>query len=138
MYFKRKTVGAKLVASLAVVLVGGPVFAEYQPLPGSLEQVDYTMHVKEFLAEYCWDCHDDVTQKADLNLAKYQDAPRMYEERRLWEAVRDMLETREMPPSKKPQPSEADRKQMVLFVEKELAKFDCNGPVNPGRVTIRR
>ncbi len=138
MRFKQKTVEAKLVATLVIAAVVSPVIAEYQPLPGSLDQVDYTKHVKEFLAEYCWDCHDDETQKADLNLAKYQEAPRMYEERKVWEAVRDMLVTREMPPEKKPQPSEADRKQMVLFVEKELAKFDCNGPVNPGRVTIRR
>lgn len=138
MYFNRKTVVPKLVTFLVATAATFPLAAEYQEIPDSLDQVKYDAHIKEFLAEYCWDCHDEETQKADLNLAKYEDEPRMYEERRLWEAVRDMLETREMPPEKKPQPSEADRKQMVLFVEKELAKFDCNGPVNPGRVTIRR
>lgn len=111
---------------------------DFPGLPASLEQMDYARHAKAFLAEYCFDCHDNQTQKADLNLERFGDDPRLYEERRTWEAVRDMLEHREMPPSKKPQPSEADRKQMVLFIEKELAKFDCDGPVNPGRVTIRR
>lgn len=129
----------KAIVAIALTQVG--LFgraAEYQPLPTSLERMEYARHAKAFLAEYCFDCHDNETQKADLNLARFGDNPRLYEDRRTWEAVRDMLETREMPPSKKPQPSEADRKQMVLFIEKELAKFDCEGPVNPGRVTIRR
>ncbi len=112
--------------------------ADVPPLPSSLEQVDYGRHVKAFMSAYCYDCHGDARQKADLNLERFREAPKMYESRRLWEAVRDMLETREMPPENKPQPSEADRKQMVLFIEKELSKFDCDGPVNPGRVTIRR
>lgn len=126
---------------LMLALMGGSfggLAADYQPLPTGLEQIEYGQHVKAFLGEYCLDCHDNETQKADLNLEKFGDAPELYKERRVWEAVRDMIEHREMPPSKKPQPSEADRKQMVLFIEKELAKFDCEGPVNPGRVTIRR
>jgi mono/diheme cytochrome c family protein len=130
----------KSTLMLVAVLGGclGGVAAEYEPLPASLEQIEYGRHVKAFLGEYCLDCHDNETQKADLNLEKFGDAPELYKSRRTWEAVRDMIEHREMPPSKKPQPSEADRKQMVLFIEKELAKFDCEGPVNPGRVTIRR
>ena len=125
-----------MLAVMSGSLVG--FAAEYEPLPASLEQIEYGRHVKAFLGEYCLDCHDNENQKADLNLEKFGDSPELYKERRTWEAVRDMIEHREMPPSKKPQPSEADRKQMVLFIEKELAKFDCEGPVNPGRVTIRR
>lgn len=139
MHFKRITVDFKLAALLAAIGTISSAFAQFQPLPTSLEEVDFKKHVNEFLAEYCWDCHDDETQKADLNLALYDESPpTMYEERKLWEAVRDMLETREMPPEKKRQPGEDDRRQVVLFIEKELAKFDCSGPVNPGRVTIRR
>ena len=126
-----------LTAALAGLGLVGEA-AESKPLPASLEQVDYGQHVKSFMAAYCYDCHNEAKHKGDLDLERFRETPRMFEDRKIWEAVRDMLETREMPPEKKPQPSEADRKQLVLFIEKELSKFDCDGPVNPGRVTIRR
>lgn len=112
--------------------------ADFQSLPRSLAEVDYGRDVRGFFSTYCYDCHSNDKQKGDINLEQYQDAPRMYEDHKLWEDVRDMLETRKMPPKKKTQPSEEDRHQLVLFIDKELSKFDCGGPVNPGRVTIRR
>lgn len=121
---------------VAAVLSAGA--AEYQPLPASLSQVDYVQHVRGFFANYCYDCHNNDKQKGDINLEQFQAEPKMWENQDLWADVRDMLETREMPPKKKTQPSEEDRHQLVLFIDKELAKFDCGGPVNPGRVTIRR
>ncbi len=109
-----------------------------EPLPASVEAIDYAKHVKPFFAEYCFECHSDAKQKADVNLESYSSAPEMYQQRRFWSAVRDMLENHEMPPSKKAQPSETDRKMIVRFVDYGLEKFNCDGEIDPGRVTIRR
>jgi hypothetical protein len=52
-----------------------------------------------------------------------------------------MLHQREMPPEKKPQPTEDERILLTEFIAAQLAKFDCSNPavpVNPGRVTLRR
>ena len=110
----------------------------YEPLPENLAQIDYKKHVAGFFENFCFDCHSNEKQKADVNLQQFQAAPLMYQDRKFWSAVRDMLELREMPPEKNDQPSEADRAMAVQFIDHELSKFDCSGPVNPGRVTIRR
>lgn len=91
-----------------------------------------------FFGQYCFGCHGVERQKADLNLEAYGDSPALYEDRRTWEAVRDMIGSREMPPENKPQPTEAERMAIVHFIDAQLALFDCSGPRQPGKVTLRR
>lgn len=93
---------------------------------------------RPFLQQYCADCHGNEKQKADINLEAFGEQPALYKKRELWENVRDMLAEREMPPEKKPQPSEEERIRMVQFINEELAKFDCAELRRPGRVTLRR
>ena len=93
---------------------------------------------RPFLQQYCADCHGNEKQKADINLEAFGEQPALYKKRELWESVRDMLAEREMPPEKKPQPSEEERIRMVQFINEELAKFDCAELRRPGRVTLRR
>jgi len=52
--------------------------------------------------------------------------------------VVEMVEGGDMPPEKKPQPSDAQRDLIVKYIDGELSKADLAGPVNPGKVTIRR
>ena len=43
-----------------------------------------------------------------------------------------------MPPEDRPQPSEAEFDALTGWIQAELQKGQCGGPVDPGRVTIRR
>ena len=95
-------------------------------------------HIKPLLAEYCFDCHNSKTQKGDLDLEIYGDNAKLYENREIWEKVVELVESGEMPPEKKPQPSMEQREQLAHFVDGQLAKFDCKLEPNPGKVTIRR
>jgi len=95
-------------------------------------------HIKPLLAEYCFDCHNDTKQKGEVNLLPSADNPKLAENRKLWEKIAELIESREMPPEKKPQPTQEQRDQMVHYIEGELSKADCTGPTNPGKVTIRR
>ena len=94
--------------------------------------------LEPMLAEYCLDCHDAETQKGEFDIEKFLPEQALYKNRKAWTKVIDMLYTREMPPDKKPQPSDEVRDQLIEFLESKLADFDCSGDVNPGRVTIRR
>lgn len=109
-----------------------------ETLPVNVGELKFEAHVKPFFSEFCYDCHSNEKKKADVNFQTFQTAPEMYQKRQFWVAVRDMLEDREMPPSKKLKPSEMDRSMIVDFIDLELEKFDCAGDVNPGKVTIRR
>ena len=102
------------------------------------QSLTFQEHLKPLLGKFCVECHGKEKHKADINLEAYTDAAQILVDRTTWEKVRDMLRTREMPPEKKPQPTEEQRQSMVRFIDAELAKLDCTGPVNPGKVTIRR
>ena len=95
-------------------------------------------HIKPLLEQYCFDCHNEKTQKGDVNLLPFAENPQLAENRKMWEKVAELVESREMPPEKKPQPKEEERHRMVAFIEGQLSKADCTGPTNPGKVTIRR
>ena len=98
----------------------------------------YGEALRPFLVRYCTECHGVDRQKNDVNFDAFSDEPALYRERDFWENVRHMLAEREMPPSKKRQPSEEERAAAVEFIADELAKFDCAEIASPGRVTIRR
>ncbi len=114
------------------------IWAQSEPvLPSAFEQIDFTNHVRTFLGKYCVDCHGEE-KKADVNFEVFKSQPRFYTDRTFWEKVVQAIESREMPPDKKPQPHEADRVSLVRYLNAELAKFDCTTPPTPGRVTLRR
>jgi hypothetical protein len=131
------------VATCAVLTAGGfflPAFsAETAPSPAPASgPVTLKDHIKPVLEKYCFDCHNDKKQKGDVNLLPLADNPKLEENRKVWEKVAEVMESGDMPPEKKPQPSDGQRDQLVKFIDGQLAKADCTGPVNPGKVTIRR
>ena len=102
------------------------------------ELARFNAEAMPFLKEFCFSCHSNEKKKGGLNLQDYtREAPRI-EDREMWEAARDMLQSREMPPENKPQPTEGTRQKIVDYIDAQLAKFNCDDTVTPGRVTIRR
>ena len=67
---------------------------------------------------YCLDCHDAATKKGGLTLAgmaKYSDAPPA-----VWAAVREKIQLGEMPPKKKAQPTDEEKRLLVTWIEHAL------------------
>lgn len=102
------------------------------------DPLTFAKDLKPLLSEYCFNCHSKEKPKAGLNLERFKDDTIIMQDRKTWQMVMEMIESREMPPEKKPKPTEEQRQSMIHFIEAELAKLDCNGPVNPGKVTLRR
>ncbi|MDA9963233.1 hypothetical protein N9D63_10155, partial [Opitutales bacterium] len=69
----------------------------------------FRKNILPVLQEYCFDCHDEETQKGDLSL--HRTGPDFSNKTDLanWELVLEQLEIVQMPPSKKKQPSAAER-----------------------------
>ncbi|MDB4566904.1 heme-binding domain-containing protein, partial [Akkermansiaceae bacterium] len=77
-----------------------------------------------FLANYCYDCHDE-TQKGDIrldNLAALDNPKRLD----LLNRMQEQVYFRHMPPKKKDQPDERERKVLLDFLSGELAKYDAS------------
>jgi len=99
----------------------------------------YHATVVPFMESYCIECHSGDSAEAGLDLEKF----RSWEEvtttgRKKWSSVLDMLVTGSMPPKDCDQPGGEELQRVLKWVQDALSTVDCDGPVNPGRETIRR
>jgi mono/diheme cytochrome c family protein len=95
------------------------------------------MSQRQFLDRYCATCHNDRLKTAGLNLAQ-ADVSKPGVQPELWEKVVRKLHTGVMPPPNVPQPSAADRRAMLAWLETSLDAAAAAKP-NPGRTeTLRR
>lgn len=130
----RTSLGRLLLAAWCGAWPGVRAVAAEAPEP----QAGYGQSVVPLVSEYCVSCHSHEKKRGDLDLERFRTDPAFSANRELWEKVRDVLETREMPPENKPQPAPANRLAAVRFLDSELARVDASAPPSPGRVTLRR
>jgi len=94
--------------------------------------------IQPFLDRYCTDCHSGADADGGLDLKSYTDVASLHADRRTWQRVYDRVRVKAMPPDDSDQPTDAERKQIVDWLDKTLFYVDCSQPVDPGQVTIRR
>jgi mono/diheme cytochrome c family protein len=102
------------------------------------EPVTLDGKIRPVLKEFCFDCHNPQKTKGDLNLVPIAANAKLEENREVWEKIAELMESREMPPSKKPQPTEEQRDLVLHYLDGQLSKLDCKAEKDPGKVTIRR
>jgi mono/diheme cytochrome c family protein len=90
---------------------------------------------RAFLESHCTGCHGGESPKGDLDL-EAPGEPAAPAARAVWEKVLRRVRDGEMPPRKRPRPAPADIEAFTAWIEAGIK--DCSGPVDPGRVTIRR
>ncbi|MCS5629047.1 MAG: DUF1587 domain-containing protein, partial [Planctomycetes bacterium] len=115
-----------------------PIFFLCAGLFAALPAEELPREAAQLLDRYCVRCHQGEKPKGGLDLSSARDSEAIQRGRKKWESVSRMLALREMPPKKAKQPSEAERLALRAAVDAELDRFDCDGPVDPGRPTIRR
>ncbi len=92
--------------------------------------------IEPLLSRYCYGCHGE-RKKGGLDLRVYSTDTLAKTHPEVFEKVLDHLQSHEMPPENKPQPTETERERITAWVEAEVLGCDCNRP-DPGRVTLRR
>ncbi len=125
-----------------VWLLTGSAAAHAAPRPASVKaarapgKVTFEKHVAPFLSQYCFSCHGEK-KKGDLDLRIYTSQALAEKDREVFEKILRNLESHEMPPEKKPQPTLDEREKITAWIETVVFKCDCDHP-DPGRVTLRR
>jgi cytochrome c553 len=94
--------------------------------------------LRPFLAKHCAACHANGKKKGGFDLDQYPDAEAFAKGRKTWETALRLVRAGEMPPPEKPRPDPADVLKALNAIDATLAKFDCTGPRQAGRVTLRR
>jgi hypothetical protein len=106
--------------------------------PGEVVAGQFEEQVRPFLAKFCTSCHGGDAPKAELALDRFADLASASKDRAVWDKVLENLRSETMPPDDQPQPVAAQRKAVIGWIETQFPQLDCNGPKDPGRVTIRR
>jgi mono/diheme cytochrome c family protein len=95
-------------------------------------------NIKAIFEKHCTSCHDPDTRKGDLDLttakADFTHGPAAMK----WVRLFDRVESGEMPPKKKPQPSAEEKKALLDWVGTGVRASDLAWSQSQGRVAIRR
>lgn len=98
----------------------------------------YRDRIVPLLETYCYSCHGDEKQLADLNLQAFKDVESIVRERSRWETVQYFIADKDMPPvDSGPMPTDEEIQELTEWIESTLSQVDCN-LVEPGAVTLRR
>jgi hypothetical protein len=100
--------------------------------------VDRFAPVERFLNAHCVECHGVKAKKADLVLNVYHDEASLLKDRKIWQQAIQMVHEGEMPPAKRPRPSDAELAAFLDGVGAIFDEADRTAKPDPGRVTIRR
>jgi hypothetical protein len=101
-------------------------------------ELQYREQIVPFLKKYCLECHGPELQEGDLAFHKYKDVAAIEADQKTWQKVEEMLASSAMPPDDVEQPTPAERKLILGWIDRTIYHYDCDGPPDPGRVTIRR
>lgn len=102
------------------------------------DKPDFAKDVAPLVHRYCGKCHGETKPKGGVALTAFADDASVLKKRAVWESVADNLRSGDMPPPGKPRPSAAELDKINAWLDAVVFQLDCNGPRDPGRVTIHR
>ena len=115
---------------LAAGILTGPAFgADGVPIPKSIET---------FFETHCYDCHDEATSKADLNLEGLTRSIGNNTDALNWQDILDQLNAGEMPPKKKPRPPKDELAGVVGDLTEALQSAQKMLKDSGGEIALRR
>jgi len=114
----------RLIAGAVAVLLGTAHAQNLETIP------EPTYHLLE---TYCLDCHDDFERKGEISLEAIEVDWSEHQTLDHWERAIGMLQSGQMPPKKKRQPSSQERQQLIDWIDQSLTR---QSPI--GSKTLRR
>jgi len=91
-----------------------------------------------FLKKYCLECHSTKIQKGELDLERFDSLTAIRKDLKPWQHLIEQIETGEMPPKGKPQPSAEERKAILAWVRTLLDSEAKSRSGDLGFVPLRR
>ena len=143
----RNIIGGALLCPIVAVWIIGCVRSDSAPhtaaqleLPpySTAQRAAYYDIVEPFVADTCFRCHDADRTEADLDLESFLASGETNSDIDVWERVRDMLVSGQMPPPKRPRPEPEELTEVTDWIEERVHDTIVAMPPDPGRVTARR
>jgi len=106
--------------------------------PPADAKVEFATSVQPILKKYCNDCHSTKLKKGHLDLERYTSIDEIRKDLKPWQSMIEQIETGEMPPKNKPQPTADEKKQLLAWVHGFLENEAKSRSGDPGFVPLRR
>jgi hypothetical protein len=126
-----------LVFPLALACLVAPAMNAAQA-PDSGVDREFAQTVQPVLTAYCISCHAGEKAAAQLDLRQYTNTDSVVRDFAKWDRVREKLAARQMPPPQSKQPPEAERRQVLNWIEATWKTEARRNDGDPGPVLARR
>ena len=98
----------------------------------------YATQIQPLLVRSCGDCHGKTPKDNDLDLTSFGSAQAIIAKPRMMGDVAERLRLGDMPPKEAPQPTPAEREQLLGWISAALDTEAAARAGDPGPVTLRR
>ena len=98
----------------------------------------YATQIQPLLVRSCGACHGKIPKENELDLTSFGSAQAILGKPKMLSDVADRLRLGDMPPKDAPQPSEAEREQLLGWIHAALDAEAAARAGDPGPVTLRR
>lgn len=136
-YSRCLLVVSAVAGSLFLGLPGAGGDGQGKAAPAAAPKREFA-HIKPLLAKYCLTCHSTKAKKGSLDLERFATLDDIRKEVKPWQGLIEQVEAGEMPPKGKPQPSDAEKKELVGWVREFLDAEARARSGDPGHVPLRR
>jgi hypothetical protein len=106
--------------------------------PADPKKDDYATLVQPLIKQYCLSCHSAKVKKGDLDLERFTSLDHVRKDVKPWQAMIEMLESHEMPPKSKPQPTAEEHKRLLGWVRNFVDAEARARAGDPGPAPLRR
>lgn len=94
--------------------------------------------IRPVLEQKCYDCHGGKKTKGGVDLKKLHDDPQLATQFEMWEKVKEVIASGDMPPDDKPPLPGAEKTRTLGWLTHSLDETIRANAGDPGTVTIRR
>lgn len=98
----------------------------------------YQSEVLPIIKKYCLQCHSTEAKKGSLDLERFAGVNDIRKDLKPWQNMIEQIESGEMPPKKKPQPTDLEKKQLLTWVRAYLDHEARTRAGDPGHAPLRR
>lgn len=98
----------------------------------------YATRIQPLLVRSCGDCHGKTPKDNDLDLTSFGSAQAIIAKPKMMGDVAERLRLGDMPPKEAPQPTPAEREQLLGWISAALDAEAAARAGDPGPVTLRR
>jgi len=122
---------------VAFICASSPLGAQDDPELARLEQA-YQPEVRPLLKRYCYKCHSGDDAEAEIDLESFVAMGDVRRSPKAWLKVREMLDSRQMPPKGAKQPGDGERSRLQAWVRTYLRTEAKARAGDPGPLVLRR